>query len=143
MNTSQTARRLSIAVLMLSALFWVSAVSAADNYYYCTAKISTSPGASHPWAIYVTTKVFKASEGKVLEFTEAFSQWIQGNYSDHFHLLPGRIDQPKVSAAPGCIGGLDEQAMQHNSNLFYSQIHRPDDTTSELVDWRPGQVGLH
>jgi hypothetical protein len=127
---------------MLSALFWVSAVSAADNYYYCTAKISTSPGASHPWAIFVTTKVFKASEGNVLEYTGAFSQWIQDNYSDHFHLLPGSTDKPKVDQAPGCTSGLDEQAMQHNSNLFYSQIRRPNDTTSELVDWRPGQVGL-
>jgi len=142
MKTSQTARRLSIAVLMLSALFWVSAVSAADYYYFCTAKIRTSPGASHPWAIFVTTKVFKASEGKVIEFTAAFAQWIRDNYSDHFRLLPGSTDQPKVDETPGCTASLDETAMQHNSNLFYSQIHRPNDTTSELVDWRPGQAGL-
>jgi len=141
MKTSQTARRLSIAVLMLSTPLWVSEVSAADYYYYCTARIATSPGASHPWAIFVTTKVFKASEGNVIEFTRAFSQWIQDNYSDHFHLLPGRTDQPKADEAPGCTESSDEKAMQHNSNLFYSQIHRPDDTKSELVDWHPGQVG--
>ena len=142
MKASQTARRLSIAVLMLSALFWVSAVSAADYYYFCTANIRTSPGASHPWAIFVTTKVFKASEGDVTEFTGAFAQWIRDNYSDRFRLLPGSTDQPKVDETPGCTSSLDETAMQHNSNLFYSQIHRPNDTTSELVDWRPGQAGL-
>jgi hypothetical protein len=142
MKTSQTTRGLSIAVLMLSALFWGSAVSAADNYYFCTAKISTSRGASHPWAIFVTSKVFKASEGNVIEYTGAFSQWVHDNYSGYFHLPPGSTDQPKVDDMPGCTGSVDEKAMQHNSNLFYSQIHRPDDTRSELVEWRPGQVGL-
>jgi hypothetical protein len=87
-------------------------------------------------------KVFKASEGNVIEFTGAFAQWIRDNYSDHFRLLPGSTDQPKVDDTPGCTASLDETAMQHNSNLFYSQIHRPNDTTSELVDWRPGQAGL-